>query len=329
MKAIRVHEQGDVSKLQLEQIPTPNPGPGEARVKLSHAGLNFIDVYQRNGTYTIPLPSTLGMEGAGEIDALGPRDGVANLEIGLSLGVRVAFAMHLGSYAEYAIIPTSELIPIPDGVSNNLAAAVMLQGATAHYLAKSTFKLSPGHTCLVHAAAGGVGLLLVQIAKKCGARVIGTVSSDEKAALAKAAGADEIILYTETDFELEVLRLTDGHKLDVIYDSVGQTTFLKGLNVLKPRGMMVLYGASSGPVEPFSPQLLNQKGSLFVTRPTLAHHMLTREELLWRIGDLFTWIANGELDVRIDQTFKLEEIAQAHEYIESRASKGKILLEVS
>ena len=328
MKAIRVHEQGDVSNLKLEQIPTPIPGPGEARVKLSHAGLNFIDVYQRNGTYKIPLPSTLGMEGAGAIDALGPRDGVGDLEPGLSLGARVAYPSHLGAYAEYAIVQTSELVPVPDGVTNALAAAVMLQGATAHYLTKSTFKLSPGHTCLVHAAAGGVGLLLVQIAKKCGARVIGTVSSEEKAALAKAAGADEIIMYTQSDFELEVLRLTDGHKLDVIYDSVGQTTFLKGLNILKPRGMMVLYGASSGPVEAFNPQLLNQKGSLFVTRPALGHYLLDRQELLWRIGDLFAWIANGELDVRIDRTFKLEEAAQAHEYIEARATKGKVLLEI-
>ena len=327
MKAIRVHEQGDVSKLQLEQIPTPIPGPGEARVKLSHAGLNFIDVYQRNGMYKIPLPSTLGMEGAGAIDALGPREGVGDLEPGLSLGARVAYPSHLGSYAEYAIVQTSELVPIPDGVTNALAAAVMLQGATAHYLAKSTFKLEPGHTCLVHAAAGGVGLLLVQIAKKCGARVIGTVSSDEKAQLAKAAGA-ETIMYTQTDFELEALRLTDGHKLDVIYDSVGQTTFLKGLNILKPRGMMVLYGASSGPVEAFNPQLLNQKGSLFVTRPALGHHLLDRNELMWRIGDLFNWIANGELDVRIDRTFKLEEAAQAHEYIEARSTKGKVLLEI-
>ena len=328
MKAIRVHEQGDVSRLQLEQIPTPIPGPGEARVKLSHAGLNFIDVYQRNGTYKIPLPSTLGMEGAGAIDALGPREGVGDLEPGLGLDARVAYPSHLGSYAEYAIVQTSELVPIPEGVTNALAAAVMLQGATAHYLAKSTFKLEPGQTCLVHAAAGGVGLLLVQIAKKCGARVIGTVSSDEKAALAKAAGADEIILYTQTDFELEALRLTDGHKLDVIYDSVGQTTFLKGLNILKPRGMMVLYGASSGPVEAFNPQVLNQKGSLFVTRPALGHYLLDRQELLWRIGDLFNWIANGELDVRIDQTFKLEEAAQAHNYIEARATKGKVLLEI-
>jgi NADPH:quinone reductase len=328
MKAIRVHTQGDVSKLQLDQVPTPTPGPGEARVKLSHAGLNFIDVYQRNGTYKIPLPSTLGMEGAGEIDALGPRDGVGDLEPGLKLGARVAYPSHLGAYAECAIVQTSELVPIPEGVTNALAAAVMLQGATAHYLAKSTFKLQAGHTCLVHAAAGGVGLLLVQIAKKCGARVIGTVSNDEKAQLAKAAGADEIITYTQTDFELEVLRLTDGHKLDVVYDSVGQTTFLKGLNVLKPRGMMVLYGASSGPVEPFNPQLLNQKGSLFLTRPALGHHLLDRQELMWRIGDLFNWIADGELDVRIDRTFKLEEAAQAHEYIEGRGTKGKVLLEI-
>jgi NADPH:quinone reductase len=328
MKAIQVHEQGDVSKLQLEQIPTPIPGPGEARVKLSHAGLNFIDVYQRNGTYKIPLPTTLGMEGAGEIDALGPRDGVGDLEAGLGLGARVAYPSHLGAYAEYAIIQTSELVPIPEGVTNDLAAAVMLQGATAHYLAKSTFKLEAGQTCLIHAAAGGVGLLLVQIAKKCGARVLGTVSSDEKAQLAKAAGADEIIMYTQTDFELEVLRLTDGHKLDVIYDSVGQTTFLKGLNVLKPRGMMVLYGASSGQVDPINLQLLSQKGSLFVTRPTLGHHLLDRNELMWRIGDLFNWIANKELDVRIDRTFKLEEAALAHEYIEARNTKGKVLLEI-
>jgi NADPH2:quinone reductase len=322
MKAVRIHAPGDATALQLDDVPVPAPGPGEALVRLSFAGLNFIDVYQRSGVYTLPLPTALGMEGAGMVEALG--EGVTDLEV----GARVAYAMQLGSYAEFAVVPAWKLAPVPDGVTDAQAAAVILQGMTAHYLMTSTFKLEPGHTCLVHAAAGGVGLLLVQLAKQAGAFVIGTVSNEEKAQLAKAAGADAVILYTETDFEAEVRRITEGKRLEVVYDSVGRTTFAKGLEVLKPRGMMVLYGGSSGQVEPFDLQVLNQKGSLFVTRPSLGHYLLTRDELLWRSGDLFRAVQSGSLSVRVDSTFPLASAAEAHRAIESRATKGKVLLEV-
>lgn len=320
MKAIRVHENGGPEALRYEEAPPPEPGQGEARVKIEAAGVNFIDVYHRSGLYPGRLPITPGMEGAGVVDAIGPD--VSDLKP----GDRVAYAMHQGSYAEYAVVPAWRLVPIPESVDARSAAAVMLQGMTAHYLSRTTYPIQPGDTALVHAAAGGVGLLLVQMAKQRGARVIGTVSTEEKARLASQAGADEVILYTQVDFETETKRLTHGAGVNVVYDAVGVTTFDKSLNCLKPRGYMVLYGASSGPVSPLDPQVLNAKGSLFLTRPTLGHYVADRSELLSRAGDLFEWMAAGELQVRIDQTFPLSEAAEAHRYLEARRTKGKLLL---
>lgn len=320
MKAIRVHQHGGPEVLHYEEAPLPEPGPGEARVKIEAAGVNFIDVYHRSGLYPGRLPITPGVEGAGVVDAIGP--GVSELKP----GGRVAYAMHQGSYAEYAVVPAWLLVPIPESVDIRSAAAAMLQGMTAHYLSRTTYPIQPGDTALVHAAAGGVGLLLVQMAKQRGARVIGTVSTEEKARLASQAGADEVILYTQVDFETETKRLTDGAGVNVVYDGVGVTTFDKSLNCLKPRGYMVLYGASSGPVSPLDPQVLNAKGSLFLTRPSLGHYLADRAELLSRAGDLFEWMAAGELQVRIDQTFPLSEAAEAHRYLEARKTKGKLLL---
>jgi NADPH2:quinone reductase len=320
MKAIRVNQYGSLEALHYEDIPDPEPGEGEARVKIKAAGVNFVDIYHRMGRYPSKLPITLGMEGAGVIDAVGPSvDSVKP-------GDLVAYAMQQGSYAEYAIVPAWKLVRVPDQITTQQAAAVMLQGMTAHYLSSSTYPLSEGDTALIHAAAGGVGHLLVQLAKRCGARVIGTVSTQEKAALCKKAGADEIILYTRTDFEAETKRLTGDKGVDVVYDSVGKTTFQKSLNCLRPRGYLVLYGQSSGPVEPLDPQVLNAKGSLFLTRPSLGHYAADQEELTQRANDLFTWIIAGELEVRIDQTFPLSEAAEAHRYMEDRKTKGKILL---
>jgi NADPH2:quinone reductase len=321
MKAIRVHEYGGPEALRYEEAPLPEPGPGEARVKIEAAGVNFIDIYHRTGRYPGRLPITPGMEGAGVVDALGGSD-VSELEP----GDRVAYAMHQGSYAEYAVVPTWKLVTIPDGIDTRLAAAVMLQGMTAHYLTHTTYPLQPGDTTLVHAAAGGVGLLLVQLAKRRGARVIGTVSTEEKARLARKVGADEVILYSQTDFEVEADRLTDGLGVNVVYDSVGKTTFDKGLNCLRPRGYMVLYGGSSGPAPSLDPQVLAAKGSLFLTRPTLAHYSADRVELLQRAGDLFEWVAAGELQVRVDQILPLAEAADAHRYLEARKTQGKLLL---
>jgi NADPH2:quinone reductase len=320
MHAVRVHEPGDASKLTYEEVVVPEPKAGEVRVKVAAIGLNFVEIYNRKGLYPNQLPFTPGGEFAGTVDAVG--EGVADLKP----GDRVATANGTGAYADYAIAPAEKLVPLPEGVSLELGAAVMLQGMTAHYLALSTYMLKSGDTALVHAGAGGVGQLLVQIAKKRGARVLATVSTEEKARLAREAGADEVILYTQDDFEIEVKRLTGGKGVEVVYDSVGKTTFLKGLNCLKPRGLMALYGQSSGPVEPINLQLLNQKGSLFATRPTLGHYVLTREELLWRAGDLFKWIASGELKVRVDRSFPLAQVAAAHTYMEDRGTKGKVLL---
>lgn len=320
MKAIRVHKFGGPEVLSYEDVPLPEPGAGQARVRIETAGVNFIDVYHRTGQYPGQLPITPGMEGAGVVGAVGPE--VSEVRP----GDRVVYAMQQGSYAEYAVVPAWKLVPIPDGVDTRQAAAVMLQGMTAHYLACSTFPLQPGHTALVHAAAGGVGHLLVQIAKRRGARVIGTVSTEEKARLAREAGADEVILYTQTDFEAETRRLTGGKGVEVVYDSVGKTTFDKSLNCLKPRGCMVLYGQSSGPVLPLDPQVLNTKGSLFLTRPSLGHYVADRTELLQRTGDLFAWMAAGELEVRIDQIFPLAEAGEAHRYLEGRKTRGKVLL---
>ena len=320
MKAVRVHKFGETEALSYEEVAIPDPGRDEARVKIEAAGLNFIDIYHRKGWYAQPLPITLGQEGAGVVEAVGP--GVS----GLKPGDRVAYAMQQGSYAEYALVSAWKLAPIPDNLKTQPAAAVMLQGMTAHYLVYSTYPLQAGETTLIHAAAGGVGLLLVQIAKRLGARVIGTVSTEEKAALAKQAGADEVILYTQVDFEAETKRLTGGAGVNVVYDSVGQATFAKSLNCLKPRGYMVLYGQASGPVEPFNPQILNARGSLFLTRPSLGHYIADRAELLQRAGDLFKWLAAGELEARIDRTFPLAEAAEAHRYMEGRQTKGKVLL---
>ena len=320
MKAIRIHTPGGLEALRYEDVPTPTPGPGQALVRIEAAGLNFIDTYHRSGLYKVELPYTLGIEAAGTVTAVGP--GVR----AVAAGDRVAYTGVAGAYAEYTVVPAERLVTLPAGVSAKVGAAVMLQGMTAHYLAISTYPLRPGDTCLVHAAAGGVGLLLCQIAKRRGARVIGTVSTETKAALAREAGADEVILYTSQDFEVEVKRLTDGKGLPVIYDSVGKTTFHKGLNCLARRGMMVLCGQSSGPVGPFDPQVLNQKGSLFLTRPTLFHYIATREELLARASEVLGWVAEGTLAVRIDREYPLAEAAAAQRALEGRETAGKVLL---
>jgi NADPH2:quinone reductase len=321
MKAIRVHEVGGPEVLKYEDVPPPEPGPGEARVKVEAAGVNFIDIYLRTGQYKATLPIIPGQEAAGVVDAIGP--GVTEVKVGERV---VVYSGDLNSYAEYAIAPVWKLVPVPPAVSTQPAAAAILQGMTAQYLVTSTFPIQSGDVALVHAAAGGVGQLLVQMVKLCGGRVIGTVSTEEKAQFARQLGADEMILYSEVDFEPEVKRLTNGKGVDVVYDSVGKDTFDKSLNCLRPRGYMVLFGQSSGRVPPLDPQVLNAKGSLFLTRPTLGHYVATREELLRRANDLFEWMAGGKLRVRIDKTFQLAEAAEAHRYLASRASKGKILL---
>jgi NADPH2:quinone reductase len=320
MKAVRVHQYGGLEALKYEDVPIPEPGEGEARVKIEAVGVNFIDIYHRIGRYQGALPLTLGQEAAGTVDAVGTN--VTEVKP----GDRVVYASVQGSYAEYAIAPAWRLVPIPSGVDAQQAAAVMIQGMTAHYLTFSTYPLKEGETALVHAAGGGTGQLLVQIAKRRGARVIGTVSTEEKAVRAREAGADEVINYSHADFEAEVKRLTNGAGVDVVYDSVGRDTFDKSLNCLRRRGYMVLYGASSGAVPPLDPQVLNAKGSIYLTRPFLAHYTADRAELLGRVNDLFAWIAAGELKVRIDKTFPLTEAAEAHRYLEGRQSKGKILL---
>lgn len=320
MKAVRVHQTGDADVLRYEDIPTPEPGPGTVLVKVDAAGLNFIDIYQRMGAYTLSTPFTLGMEGAGVVAALGP--GVTELKV----GDRVAWTMQQGSYAEYAVLPAARLVAVPAGIDFRHAAAVMLQGLTAHYLCTSTYPVRPGDSALVHAAAGGVGLLLVQMVAQRGGKVIATVGTAEKAALAKQAGAHEVIIYTQDDFEAEVKRLTNGALLNVVYDSVGKDTFDKSLNCVKPRGYMVLYGQASGAVAPLNPQILNQKGSLFLTRPSLGPYIATREELLQRSQELFGWMLEGKLNVRIDQSFPLAQAAAAQRYMEARQTKGKVLL---
>jgi NADPH2:quinone reductase len=320
MKAIRVDRFGSAEVLHYQEVPTPEPGGEEVLVKIGAAGVNFVDIYFRKGQYAMQTPFIPGREGAGEVVAVGP--GVT----GVREGDRVAFAMQPGTYAEYVSVTAEQVVPLPLEISTRQAAAVMLQGLTAHYLSHSTFRLEDWHTALVHAAAGGVGALLVQMAKRRGARVIGTTSTEEKAAVARAAGADEVILYTETDFEQETRRLTGGEGVDVVYDSVGKATFEKSLNSLKPRGYLVLFGQASGPVEPFDPQVLNRKGSLFLTRPSLGDYVADREELLLRAQDLFRWIAEDELEVRIDRTFSLAEAEAAHRYMEGRNTKGKLLL---
>jgi NADPH2:quinone reductase len=320
MKAIQVRQVGGPEALQLVELPVPEPKANEAVVKIIAAGVNFVDVYFREGRYKAVTPFVPGQEGAGEVVAIGRE--VTNVKV----GDRVAYAMVQGSYAEYSAVPADRLVKVSQGVSYQQAAAAMLQGMTAHYLSHSTYPLNKGERALVHAAAGGVGLLLVQMAHNIGARVIGTVSTEEKAKLAREAGADEVILYTQSDFEVETKRLTDGKGLDVVYDSVGKTTFEKGLNVLRPRGYMVLFGGSSGAVPPFDLILLSQKGSLFVTRPSLAHYAITREELEMRAGAVFGMIVAGELKLRIAHSYPLKDAAQAHRDLEGRQTSGKLLL---
>lgn len=320
MQAIRVHRTGGPEVLRYEQVEQPVPGPGEALVQLHAVGVNFLEVYQRTGLYKASLPFTPGSEAAGRVVEVGP--GVSDVKVGDS----VASQSFTGSYAEFSVVRVDRLVVLPAGVSPRVAAATMLQGMTAHYLACSTFPLNSTHTCLVHAAAGGVGLLLCQIAHMRGARVIGTVSTEEKAALARSAGADEVILYSQQDFVAEAKRLTAGAGVHVVYDSVGLTTFAKSLDCLAPRGMLVLYGQSSGPVEPLDPQILNQKGSVFLTRPSLGHYVAGRAELMARASAVLSWVADGSLKVRIGREFPLSAAAEAHTELESRRTTGKVLL---
>ncbi|HVO39228.1 MAG TPA: quinone oxidoreductase [Spirochaetia bacterium] len=323
MKAIVMQENGGPDVLKLEDASIPEPGPGEARIRIEYAGVNFIDVYGRRGLYKGQLPRILGDEGAGIVDEVGT--GVTEVRP----GDRAAWAMQTGSYAEYAVVRGAMLIRVPDGLETKQAAAAMLQGMTAHYLAASTFALGPQHTALVHAAAGGTGRLLVQVARLRGARVIATASTEEKAALARSAGAEHVILYVKEDFEAETRRLSAGRGVDVVYDSVGQATFEKSLGCLRPRGTLVLFGQSSGPVAPFDPLILNRKGSLFLTRPSLGYYISDRDELVRRSGDVLGWVAAGRLELRIDRIFPLAEAAEAHRYLEARKTTGKVLLKVS
>lgn len=322
MRAIQVEQPGGADALLLRDVPIPEPGGGDARVRVEFSGVNFIDVYQRTGRYPGPRPFIPGNEGAGVVEAVGSdvRE--------VSVGQRVAWTSNLGSYAEAAVVPAAKLIPLPDEISSEQAAAAMLQGMTAHYLVNSTWLLRRGETALVHAAAGGVGLLLVQMAHRIGARVIGTVSTEAKEKLARDAGADDVIRYTEADFESEVKSLTGGKGVDVVYDSVGRTTFLKGMSCLRPRGMMVLFGGSSGPVDPFDPMLLSGKGSLFLTRPTLAHYTAGRAELLERGRSVLADVAAGTLQLRIDHIYPLADARSAHDDLESRKTTGKLLLRI-
>ncbi|MBK9315879.1 MAG: quinone oxidoreductase [Acidobacteria bacterium] len=320
MKACVVEKYGGSDALIYRDYVRPEPNAGEALVRIEAIGLNYIDVYHRTGLYPQPVPFIPGMEAAGVVESVG--DGVSEVAV----GDRVAYAMHPGAYAEFAAVPAWKLVPVPDEMDSTTAGAAMLQGMTAHYLVTSVYPLKAGETALVHAAAGGVGLLLIQMAKRIGARVIGTASSPEKAKLAKDTGADDVIIYTETDFERETRQLTNGRGVDVVYDSVGKDTFIKSLNSLVPRGMMALFGQSSGPVEPFDPGLLAQKGSLFLTRPSLAHYAATREELLWRAGELFDWVRSGTVKLRIDKTFALADAAESHRQLEGRKTTGKVVL---
>jgi NADPH2:quinone reductase len=320
MKAIVIESTGGPDVLVYKDAPTPTPKAGEVLVRVEAVGLNFIDVYHRTGLYPLPLPFTPGMEAAGVVESIGPE--VA----GFATGDRVAYAMATGAYAQFAIAPAAKLVRLPDGVSFEQGAAAMLQGMTAHYLVTSTYALKEKDTALIHAAAGGVGLLLAQMAKRIGARTIGTVSTEAKAELAREAGIDEVILYTKEDFESRTKELTEGKGVQVVYDSVGKDTFLKSLNCLAPRGMLALFGQSSGSVPPFDPGLLAQKGSLFLTRPSLNAYAAKREELLWRAADLFNWIKSGDLKLRIEKTFPLSEAAEAHRQLEGRKTTGKVLL---
>jgi NADPH2:quinone reductase len=322
MKAIRVEKAGGREVLHYRDVPDPQPERGQVLVALEYAGVNFYDVYQRVGLYPVAMPCTLGTEAAGRVTAVG--SGVSDLRE----GDRVAYQGVQGAYAERAVVPADRLVKLPDSVTTRIAAALMLQGLTAHYLSSSTYALKSGDTALVHAAAGGVGLLLCQIGKLRGARIIGTVSTEAKAQLARGAGADHVILYTQQDFAAETKRVTDNRGVNVVYDSVGLTTFEGSLNSLRPRGLLALFGQSSGPVPPLSPQVLNQKGSLYLTRPTLAHYVATRDELLSRANELFGWLRDGKLSVRIDREVTLKDVAEAHRALESRETTGKVLLKI-
>ena len=322
MKRVQVVETGGPENMQVVDVPTPVPGPGQALVRIAASGVNFIDVYYRTGLYKADLPVALGSEAAGTVEAVAP--GVTEV----APGDRVAYAMARGSYAEYAVVSAAQLVKLPAHLDFPTAAAAMLQGMTAHYLTHSTFALKSGDTCLVHAAAGGAGGLIVQLAKMLGARVFGTVSTQAKAEIARSHGADEVILYTEQDFESEVKRLTAGRGVDVVYDSVGKTTFDKSLNCLRPRGLLALFGQSSGPVPPFDPGILNARGSLFLTRPSLGYYVSTRQELLWRAGDVLGWLDSGKLKLRIHHTYPLADAAAAHRDLESRKTAGKLMLSV-
>jgi NADPH2:quinone reductase len=320
MKAIQVKQVGGPEALEVVELPLPQPKANEAVVKLSASGVNFIDVYFREGRYKAPLPFVPGQEGAGTVTEVG-----AEVK-SVKTGDRVAWCGLLGTYAEYAAVAAERLVAIPQGVSDQEAAAAMLQGMTAHYLAYDTYPLKKGETALIHAAAGGVGLLLVQMAHHIGARVIATVSTEEKARLAREAGADDVILYSQTDFEVETKKLMNGKGVDVVYDSVGKTTFEKGLNLLRPRGLMALFGGSSGAVPPFDLVALSQKGSLYVTRPTLMNYISTREELAARSSAVFGMMASGKLKLRIEHKYPLADAQRAHEDLEGRKTTGKLLL---
>jgi len=320
MKVNRFHQHGGPEVLVYEEVDEPTPAAGEALIKIEAIGLNYIDTYHREGLYPVELPCIPGMEAAGTVAAVGA--GVSLVKV----GDRVAYAGILGAYAEMAAVAADRLVSLPDSVDFETGAAAMLQGLTAHYLVHGSYALGQGDTALIHAGAGGVGLLLVQMAKRLGARVISTVSTAAKEDLARGAGADEVIRYTEKDFEEETLRLTDGKGVEVVYDSVGKTTFEKGLNVLCPRGYMVLFGQSSGPVDPVDPGILNVKGSLFLTRPTMVHYVASREDLLARAGDVLNWVGSGELDLRIGDRFELAAAADAHRALQGRKTTGKVLL---
>lgn len=320
MRAVRIHEHGGPEVLRYEEVPLPEPARGEARVRIEAIGLNFLDTYYRSGLYQVALPFTPGSEAAGVVDAVGPEVGEVRP------GDRVGFAMHPGAYAEYAVVPAWRLVPLPAGIDARTAAAALVQGMTAHYLTHSTYAVKPGDTVLVHAAGGGTGQLLVQVARRLGATVYGTASTAEKARLAREAGADHVILYTEEDFVEAIRRLTDGRGVDVVYDSVGKTTAERSMDCLRPRGYLVLFGNASGAPPAVAPLTLMAKGSLFLTRPSLAHYIATREELLQRAGALFDWIVRGEVKVRVARTYALPEAAQAHRDLEGRLLTGKGLL---
>ena len=320
MKAIRIHEHGGPEVLRYEDVPDPVPAPKEAVVQIDAAGINFIDIYFRTGLYPAELPIVTGQEAAGTVVAVGSEV----MEVGV--GDRVAYTGIHGAYAEYTAVAGDRLVKLPDSIDTQTAAAVMLQGMTAHYLARSTFGLGPSHTALIHACAGGVGLLLVEMAKKFGARVIGTCSTEEKAAKAREAGADEVILYTQQDFESECKRLTDGRGVDVVYDSVGKSTWTGSLNSLRPRGMMVTFGNASGPVPPLAPLELTKRGSLFLTRPSLFAYISTREDLLWRANEVFEWIEEGDLHIHVGGKFPLSEAGEAQSRLAGRQTMGKLLL---